>query len=120
MKNAIRTAALSLLLASSTASNATADQIDPALEQAIRDKAASVLNDPYSAVFTFDIVRVMGDNEAGKICGTVNAKNGFGAYTGKQFFFAGYLHQGGVYEVFAFNVPGYSLELAIANGRICD
>ncbi len=42
------------------------------------------------------------------------------AYTGKQFFFAGYLHQGGVYEVFAFNVPGYSLELAIANGRICD
>lgn len=64
----------------------------------VRNRAAYVLNDPCSVVFTFDIIRKMSDGKVGKICGTENAKNGFGAYTGKQFFFAGYAHQGDAYQ----------------------
>lgn len=119
MKQMMRIGALGLLGASLASGCAWAEQVDPALEQAIRNRAAFVLNDPYSAVFTYGIVREMNDGAVGKICGTVNAKNGFGAYTGKQFFFAGYVRQGDAYQIFAFNVPGYSLELAIANGKIC-
>jgi hypothetical protein len=39
---------------------------------------------------------------AGKICGSVNAKNRFGAYTGQQFFYASYVKTGGRYRVVAF------------------
>ena len=83
-----------------------AEQVEPALEQAIRNRAAYALNDSYSAVFTFAIVRTMAKV---KTCGPVNAKNGFGTYTGKQFFFAGHVHQGDAYQIFAFNVPGYTV-----------
>ena len=48
-------AVASLLIAA-----ATAKEIDPKLEQAIRNSATYVLNDPYSAVFTFDVVTEMG------------------------------------------------------------
>ncbi|WP_346891519.1 hypothetical protein [uncultured Roseibium sp.] len=120
MNKAMRIGALGLLVAGLGGGLARAEQVDPALEQAIRNRAAYVLNDPYSAVFTFDIVEKMNDGAVGKICGTVNAKNGFGAYAGKQFFFAGYVHQGDAYQIFAFEVPGYSLEQAVAHGGICD
>jgi hypothetical protein len=99
---------------------AYAQEISRELEQVIRNSAAHVLNDPYSAVFTFDVVTEMGGGQAGKICGTVNAKNGFGAYTGKQFFFAGYVKLPEGYTVIAFEVPGYSLEQALAYGSICS
>lgn len=94
-------------------------EVAPELEQAVRLKAAEVLHDPYSAVFTFDVITEMGDGIAGKICGTVNAKNGFGAFTGQQFFYAGYIKLGEDYTVIAFSVPGYSLQQALAYGTIC-
>ncbi len=120
MTNMMRAGVAGIALASLLTSAATAKEIDPKLEQAIRNSATYVLNDPYSAVFTFDVVTEMGGGQAGKICGTVNAKNGFGAYTGKQFFFAGYVKLPEGYTVIAFEVPGYSLEQAVAFGSICS
>lgn len=48
------------------AASVSASEIDPALEQAIRNSASYVLHDPYSAVFTFDVVTEMGGGQAGK------------------------------------------------------
>ncbi|ASP34087.1 hypothetical protein CHH27_13230 [Labrenzia sp. VG12] len=102
-----------------TVGTASAAEIDSRLEGAIRASAANVLTDPYTAVFTFDIVTELSEGLGGKICGTVNAKNAFGAYTGKQFFFAGYAKLNEDYVIIAFDVPGYSLEKAVASGKIC-
>lgn len=64
----------------------------------IRKRISSELRDPYSAVFEFDAPRlgylrtnpVAGTTEAfgWRVCGTVNAKNAYGAYRGRSPFFA--------------------------------
>jgi hypothetical protein len=103
-----------------TSTNIQAAEIDAALERAVREKAAEVLIDPYSAVFTYDIVSEFEGGMAGKICGTVNAKNGFGAFTGKRFFFAGYVKVDGAYMIIAFDPLDISIGQAIAHGGICS
>ncbi|MBO9420801.1 hypothetical protein J7481_14950 [Labrenzia sp. R4_2] len=60
-----------------------------------------MLVDLYSAVFTFDVVNEFEGGMAGKICGSVNAKNRYGAYTGQRFFYSGYVKTGGKYLVIA-------------------
>ncbi|MEM9635593.1 MAG: hypothetical protein AAGA50_29995 [Pseudomonadota bacterium] len=120
MKKLMGVGVVGIALASLFGTAAMAKDIDPELEQAVRNSATYVLNAPYSAVFTFDVVTEMDEGLGGKICGTVNAKNGFGAYTGKQFFFAGYVKLPEGYTVIAFEVPGYSLEQALAYGSICS
>lgn len=82
-------------------------------------KAAETLVDPYSAVFTFNVVTEFEGGMAGKTCGTVNAKNGFGAYAGRQFFFAGYVKTGDRYLVIAFTTIAMRFDPAMANGSIC-
>lgn len=46
----------------------------------------SQLKDPYSAVFE-DIYLGKAENGAPVVCGTVNAKNSYGGYTGKKKFY---------------------------------
>lgn len=65
----IRTLVLALAAATIVLSSPHAAEIDPALEQAVRKKAAETLVDPYSAVFTFDVVNEFEGGMAGKICG---------------------------------------------------
>jgi hypothetical protein len=103
-----------------TSTNIQAAELNPALERAVREKAAEVLIDPYSAVFTYDIVNEFEGGMAGKICGTVNAKNGFGAFTGRRFFFAGYVKVDGAYMIVAFDPLDISIGQAIAHGGICS
>jgi hypothetical protein len=52
------------------------------------------LRDPESARYTFDVVKRTGD--AIIVCGTVNAKNGYGGYVGRQSFFS-FIENGGVH-----------------------
>ncbi|MBO9422341.1 hypothetical protein J7481_22715 [Labrenzia sp. R4_2] len=109
------TAAATLAISSSHATG-----VDPALEQAVRTKAAETLVDPYSAVFTFDVVNEFEGGMAGKICGSVNAKNRYGAYTGQRFFYAGYVKTGGKYLVIAFTTIAMRFDPSMANGSICS
>ena len=48
------------------------------------------LKDPYSAQFAHDtVVKVnYGGEDAVVVCGTINAKNGFGAYVGDKLYFS--------------------------------
>lgn len=79
----IRTLTMALTVAAILAiSSPYGAEVDPALHQAARTKAAEALVDPYSAVFTFDVVKEFEGGIGGKICGSVNAKNRFGACTG--------------------------------------
>ena len=109
--------ALTVVLASTRV--VLAADIDPKLEAAIREKAAEVLFDAESARFTFDIVREVNEL-GGKVCGTVNAKNRLGAYTGRKFFLAGYMKLGDDYLILAFSPSDYSLEAALTESSICD
>jgi len=112
--------ALSFALTAAIQSSACfAADIDPKLEAAIRAKGAEVLADPYSAVYTFDIVRPYG-SVGGKICGTVNAKNGFGAYVGPRFMLVGYMKQGDAYTVLMMNVADFTLADALTRPKICE
>jgi hypothetical protein len=56
-------------------------ELTPTQVAALEGKVKEKLKDPYSAVFG---KRVAGRNELGSVvvCGQVNAKNGFGGYTG--------------------------------------
>ena len=77
------------------------------------------LADPYSAVYSFNIVRPYG-SVGGKICGTVNAKNGFGAYVGPRFMLVGYMKQGDAYTVLMMNVADFTLADALTRPKICE
>jgi hypothetical protein len=117
----IRTLTMALTAAATLAiSSSHATGVDPALEQAVRTKAAETLVDPYSAVFTFDVVNEFEGGMAGKICGSVNAKNRYGAYTGQRFFYAGYVKTGEKYLVIAFTTIAMRFDPAMANGSICS
>jgi hypothetical protein len=85
-----------------------------------RTKAAETLVDPYSAVFTFDVVNEFEGGMAGKICGSVNAKNRYGAYTGQRFFYAGYVKTDNRYLVIAFTTIAMRFDPSMANGSICS
>ncbi len=69
MPNRLVIAAMTALSALVLSAEAGAEDIDPKIEKAIRVKAAEVLNDPFSAVFTFDVVRISKEGASGKICG---------------------------------------------------
>ncbi|WP_422021885.1 hypothetical protein [Roseibium sp.] len=117
----IRTLAMALTAAVKLAiSSPHAAEVDPALEQAVRTKVAETLVDPYSAVFTFDVVNEFEGGMAGKICGSVNAKNRFGAYTGQRFFYAGYVKTGNRCLVIAFTTIAMRFDPAMAEGSICS
>lgn len=93
---------VALTLVTACASAPTNDQIDAAdigpypsnYEQIVKANFATILFDPYSAVFTFTRTptRGYGGNvmDGAKIgwvvCGTVNAKNRMGGYVGAKFF----------------------------------
>ncbi|WP_395172692.1 hypothetical protein [Roseibium alexandrii] len=115
----IRTLRMALTAAATLAiSTPYAAEVDPALEQAVRTKAAETLVDPYSAVFTFDVVNEFEGGMAGKICGSVNAKNRYGAYTGQRFFYAGYVKTGGKYLVIASTTIVMRFDPAMAEGSM--
>ncbi|WP_306147350.1 MULTISPECIES: hypothetical protein [unclassified Roseibium] len=117
----IRTLTMALTAAAILAiSSPHAAEVDPALEQAARTKAAETLVDPYSAVFTFDVVNEFEGGMAGKICGWVITKNRCGAYTGLRFFYAGYVQTGGKYLVIAFAAVEMRFDPSMANGSICS
>ncbi|OJJ10735.1 hypothetical protein BKI51_12470 [Alphaproteobacteria bacterium AO1-B] len=86
----------------------------------MRTKAAETLFDPYSAVFSFDVVNEFEGGMAGKICGSVNAKNRYRAYTGQRFFHAGYVKTGGKYLVITFTMIAMHFDPSMANGSICS
>lgn len=50
----------------------------------VKARMENLLNDPYSAHYTFDIWFGPTKTNTYVACGTYNAKNQFGAYTGKQ------------------------------------
>lgn len=104
MKRMLESGLAGAMLIVASSGLVVAEEIDPALAQAIRAKAAETLLDPYSAVFTYDVIKLLEEGAAGKICGSVNAKNGFGAYTGARFFYAGYMRTVKGYEVIAFSM----------------
>jgi len=117
----IRTLAMALTAATTLAiSGLHAAEVDPALEQAVRKKAAETLVNQYSAVFTFDVVNEFEGGMAGKICGSVNAKNRYGAYTGQCFFYAGYVKTGGNYLMIAFTTIAMRFDPSVANWSICS
>jgi hypothetical protein len=68
------------------AKNPSADQFDSVKAAVVK---AFLFKDPQSAQFT-DLVRAMRTNGKGElvdtVCGTVNAKNSYGAYTGAKRF----------------------------------
>ncbi|WP_420340111.1 hypothetical protein [Roseibium sp.] len=117
----IRTLTMALTTAATLAiSSPHAAEVDPALEQAVGTKTAETLVDPYSAVFTFDVVNEFEGGMAGKICGSVNAQNRFGAYTGQRFFYAGYVKADNRYLVIAFTMIAIRFERSLANRSICS
>jgi len=62
----------------------------PALIKSAKQGVRSNFKDPYSAKFEgIFISKDMSNGSTGVpfVCGTVNAKNGFGAYTGRQKFY---------------------------------
>ncbi|OIQ93746.1 hypothetical protein GALL_243380 [mine drainage metagenome] len=78
------------VIAATIASNAWASPtVDAKLKKAIEEAMGEKLSDPYSAKYTYDRVRKE-DARTGVVCGTVNAKNRFGAYVGKTVFVAIY------------------------------
>lgn len=70
--------------------------LTPAHEQAVRSGIASRLKDPESAKFGPTMVASR-SKETGtiRVCGTVNAKNGFGGYGGETRFVADIVDVGG-------------------------
>ena len=73
--------------ASGQAPTPARDQPDSTERKAISDRIGADLKDPYSAQFTFDLwgsKRLTPDGLERVVCGTVNAKNSFGAYVGKR------------------------------------
>lgn len=52
------------------------------LQKAIKEKLGASLKDPYSAQYTFDNIG------NGVVCGTINAKNSYGAFVGRKPFTA--------------------------------
>lgn len=75
------------LVALAQSSEAFAAGIDAKLKKAVEQSVGELLNDPYSAKYTHDRVS-MRSQTVGTVCGTVNAKNAFGAYVGKRPFTA--------------------------------
>lgn len=73
-----------------TCATALSAPIDGKLKKAIDVAFEDVLNDPYSAKFTYDRLVERGAG-VGVVCGTVNAKNKMGAYVGKRVFTAVYV-----------------------------
>lgn len=74
--------------------SAYANSIPPHVQSAVEEHLATQLRDPYSARFTFD--DHWGPSPTGRFvfCGTVNAKNGFGAYSGPVMFYGTYASAG--------------------------
>lgn len=70
--------------------NGIAATIDAKLKKAVEAAFEDMLNDPYSAKYTFDRVN-MRSEKVGIVCGTVNAKNQLGAYVGKRTFTAPFM-----------------------------
>lgn len=120
MTRIMRAGVAGVAFASVFTAAATAKGIDTKLEQAVRIKAAETLIDPYSAVFTFQVVKELADGNAGKLCGSVNAKNHFGAYTGQRFFYAGYLKTQTGYVIIAFSIVNMPFNDVMAQGDICS
>jgi hypothetical protein len=76
-----------LIISNSAQAAPVPEDVKRAVKKAFIDKLA----DPYSAQYTFDIYAPKfrhGEVELGTVCGTVNAKNQFGAYIGRRAFTA--------------------------------
>ena len=61
------------------------DRIRSNVEELAQAAVLSTLRDPASARFTYMYVNL----DAGVVCGEVNARNGFGGYTGDKYFMMG-------------------------------
>jgi hypothetical protein len=79
---------LSLSVVSAIATSSFAGQFPKKMKEMIKEQMEWKLADPYSAKYTFDIYGGPTPTGAYLACGTVNAKNQFGAYTGRQMYFA--------------------------------
>lgn len=75
-------AALAALLVASTASTKPAVKTDPGIAQAIRLVRAELKDGPSAR---FEGVKAL--EKKGSYCGRVNAKNGYGGYTGFEVFY---------------------------------
>lgn len=86
------------------------DRLPPQMPGKVKDKILAYfsehLRDPYSAKYTFDEWKVDDGSGRSVACGTVNSKNGFGGYTGKQLFIAVFESDGS----FRFKFPIGELE----------
>lgn len=85
--------AATLMLATATAQAAP----PPPNARAIQQAVAAELRDPGAAQFRG--IRVIATTEAGaNVCGEVNAKNGYGGFTGWQPFFAEMISLGSTWK----------------------
>jgi hypothetical protein len=72
-------------------------------------------------VFTFDVVNEFEGGMAGKICGSVNAKNRFAALTRDKVLLCKLCEDGReVYLVIAFTTIAMRFDPSMANGSICS
>lgn len=84
---------LAIMFFSLIAASADAASPPKSVQSQIEAYLANYLADPYSARYTFDVWFGPTKTNYYVACGTVNAKNQFGAYTGKRLWHANF-HKG--------------------------